>query len=141
TPYTPNPCSNSADNFKAVLEGGTAFAAWVKGFSMTVKNQKRAIEAAGTLGPKAQGKSTFEVTGSFDLYNDANSALVHAKARGFTNSSFEFQIIDSLGNIQHFWFPSLYYLKGAPNAGAKDSDVMITLPFGAVQGSTVPTML
>lgn len=141
TPYTANPVMESADHFKAAYEGGAALTAWLKAFTLTVKNPKRPLEAAGTLGAKGQGKSTFDVTGQIDVYNDANGLAIVAKHFAFTQSSWEFQLIDSNGNIQHIWLPAVYYTGGAPSAGAKDTDVMAQLPFTAVQGGGIGSMI
>lgn len=141
TPYPSNPVMNSCDNFLVSMEGGTPALVWVKDFSISVKNKKREIGSAGTLGAKLQGKSTFEVTGSITVYNDVNGLAIANKHFAFTDSSWEFQLVDALGNIQHFYLPKINYTSGAPSAGAKDSDVMITLPFTAKQDSTISSMI
>jgi hypothetical protein len=141
TAYAANPVMNSSDSWKVAIEGGTPITVWVKDFTITCKNNKREIGSAGTLGAKLQGKSTFDVAGQVVLYNDANGLLIANKHFAFTDSAWEFQCIDALGNTQHFYIPKLNYTAGAPLSGPKDQDVMITLPFTAKQDPVTGTMI
>jgi hypothetical protein len=141
TPYTANTVMTSVDHFKLAQEGGSPLAAWVKDFTLDVKNPKREIGSAGTLGAKKQGKSTFAVTGSIVVYNDDAGLALYNKHIAGAYSSFEFEMVDDLGNIQHLWVGKLKYSGGAPSDGPKDSDITITLPFDAVQDPTTGTVV
>lgn len=141
TGYAANPVMNSSDNFLFAYEGGSALLAWVKDLTITVKNKKREIGSAGTLGAKDIGVSTFEVTTSISVYNDANGLAIVTKHFNFTDSSFSFLTTDSLGNTVHFSIPKLNYNAGAPSAGAKDSDVLSVLPGIGKADPTIGSMI
>jgi hypothetical protein len=145
TAYAANPVMNSADHFKVstVLQGGAALTAKVKSLSLTLAAAKRRIGAAGYVGAVDMGMNTFALTGQIGLYNDAAARAIQvAKHKDFVVTSLEWEEQDALGNIYHKYLPAIYYSgSGAPSAGAKDSDVMITLPFTAKMGSDIASLM
>jgi hypothetical protein len=139
--YAANPVMNSADHWMAPYEGGAASTLRVKEFQITVSAPKRRILAAGTLGNADMGLNTYVITGQVVIYNSAAGRALAQKHLNFTETSWEFDTVDSLGNAMTIYLPRLHYNGGTPSSGPKDGDSLITLPFMAKRSSTIASMI
>lgn len=142
TDYAANRVMNSIDHFRALQEGGASAASLrVRDMSLNLSAPKRRILAAGTLGDVDKGANTFGLEGSIKVYNSVAARTVAAKAKANTLTSLEWETVDAAGNVYHFYAPALFYKSGSAAAGAKDSDVYITLPWLARLDTVTGSML
>jgi hypothetical protein len=109
----------------------------VRSLKFDLKAPKGEILAAGTLGPVDQRMDTYELSGSLEVYNSANTRALFGLHTAFSPVSLEWETVDSLGNAYHFFIPALHITSGAPAAGSENSDVYLNLGFMAKRSSAI----
>jgi hypothetical protein len=126
---------NAVTGVGAILENGSALAnTFMKTLSFDFDNHLRGRTALGVLGNASIGSGTIECKGSADVYLADGS--LYDKFVNNTATSIQITVKDSAGNGYAITFPKIKYGDAKVNAGGKDQDAMITLPWEAMQDPT-----
>ncbi len=122
---------NGVSGVASIMEGGSLLTgAFIKSLDLSIDNSLRAIDAIGTLGSVAIGTGTIKVTGTMEVYL-ADGAL-YDKFINNTLSSLQFLTKDSAGNGYAIQVPALKYGDAKVQAGSKDQDIMLSIPFTGI---------
>jgi hypothetical protein len=135
---------SGVSNLGAFYEGGVALTGtFIKSFSMQLDNKLRARDGLFNLGAVSIGSGTLDMTGSMDVYLADGS--LYDKFLNVVATSAQVRFVDPQGNGYVFQLPNLNFKDAKVQAGAKDQDAMITLPFDATldpaSGSTGKTLI
>lgn len=135
---------NGVSGVGHVFEGGAKLSGThVKSIDFTIDNSLRARDAIGTLGNVSIGNGQCKVTGTMEVY--LADGTLYDKFLNNTTTSIQVSTKDGDGNGYVFQFPAVKYGDAKVNAGGKDQDIMISLPFTAIldssSGSTGKTVL
>lgn len=130
---------NAVSGVSNILEGGIVMVgAKIKKLDISIDNSLRGQDAIGELGNAGIGLGTLKVNGTMDVYL-ANGTL-YDKFLNNTRTSLQFVVSDGAKNGYAFQVPALKYGDAKVNAGSKDSECMISIPFTGlkdlVAGST-----
>jgi hypothetical protein len=127
-----------------LMEGGALLSGtFINKLEMQIDNKLRGRKAIGNLGSVSVGTGTLEVSGSMEVYLSDGS--LYNKMVNNTASSLSVRISDEAGNGYIIQLPRINYKDAKVNAGAKDQDAMLVLPFEATldptSGATGKTVL
>jgi hypothetical protein len=128
----------------AIFEGGTNMTgSFVKSLSLQLDNKLRARDGLFNLGAVSIGSGTLEVSGSMEVYLADGS--LYDKFLAVTPTSIQVRMVDPSGNGYVIQLPNVNFKDAKVQAGAKDQDAMITLPFDSTldssSGSTGKTII
>lgn len=112
----------------------------ISSISLTVDNQLRSIECIGSLYPGNQKKGTSSVTGSMEMYLDADTFQIYKDSLESAKIALEYTITDGT-NSYTFLLPRLTLEVEAPQSGGLDSDVTLSASFTAIFDPTEETNL
>lgn len=112
-----------------LLEG-----AYVSSMKVSVDGKLREQKAIGNLGAIGIGAGTFEITGTAEIY--LVTGAIYDAALNNQLVSIAFPVKDSNGNGYGFTFANVKLGVPPVNIGAKDQDIMLTVPFTAVAPNT-----
>jgi hypothetical protein len=127
-----------------IMEGGSNLTGtFIKSLNMQIDNKLRARDAIGNLGAVSVGSGTLEVTGTMEVY--LADGTLYDKFQNVTASSINVRVVDPAGNGYVIQIPNINYKDAKVQAGSKDQDAMISLPFDATldssTGSTGKTLI
>lgn len=127
-----NDIMNGVSGVNGIKEGGSALTGtFIKSLDLTIDNSLRARDAIGTLGAISIGLGSFKVSGNIEVY--FQDGTLYDKFLNNTRTSLEFRSQDGLGNGYTFSMPHVKYGDAKVAAGAKDQDVMLSLPWTALR--------
>jgi hypothetical protein len=131
---------NGVSGVGSVMEGGIALAGtFIKSLDLTLENNLRGRDAIGTLGNASIGSGTVKVSGNIEVY--LQDGTIYDKFLNNTMTSLQFISKDGAGNGYAFQMPAVKYGDAKVNAGSKDQDVMLSLPFTALMDITTQKTL
>jgi hypothetical protein len=118
------------DGAGASILGG----AYVNSMNVTVDGTLREQKALGNLGAIGIGKGTFNISGTLEIYLVTGSVYDAALADQLI--SVAFPVVDAYGNGYAYTFANVKLNVPDVQAGAKDQDVLMSIPFTAVAPNT-----
>ncbi len=131
---------NAVTGVGTILMDGAPFSGtYVKSATVEVNGNLRGQTAIGTLGNVGIGTGTFEIGGTLELY--LNDGSVYDQALANTSVSIEFPVYDVLKNGYAFVFNNCKLGVPTVQAGSKDADVMLSVPFTAIAPSSSDKMM
>lgn len=132
---------NGVTGVSTVLEGGEALAGtFIKSIDISIDNSLRALDGIGSLGAVAVNPGTIKVTGTIEVY--LADGTMYDKFLNNTSSSIVVATKDNAGNGYAFTFPNVKYSDAKVQAGGKDQDIIISMPFTAIMDpATGKTMI
>lgn len=126
---------NAVSGVGNILENGAALAnTFIKTASMALNNKLRDQTGIGTLGNVGLGVGSLEMKGSIEVY--LADGTLYDKFVANTASSLSLRSLDAAGNGYVFTWPKIKYSDAKVNAGGKDTDAMISMPWEAVLDPT-----
>ncbi len=130
---------NAVTGVGNVMENGAVLTGtYIKTASVALDNKLRAQTGIGTLGNVGVGAGTLAVTGSLEVY--LADGTLYDKFVNNTASSVSLFVQDGTaaapGNGYILTFPKIKYSDAKVNAGGRDADAMIAMPFEAVRDPT-----
>ncbi len=134
TAKTTSPIMVAGANIGTVKEGGTAIAGDLTAWELSVKANNRNQRALDSLSPTDILQGDVEVTGSSEFFLE--DFTKYDKFDQFTESSHEIHLVDDDDNTVIITIPALYYTAGAANAGAKNQDMPLVMPWEGIESST-----
>lgn len=135
TPSTTFDVMNGVSGVNGIKEGGSALTGtFIKSLDLSIDNSLRARDAIGTLGAISIGLGSLKVTGNIEVYFQDGS--LYDKFLNNASTSLEFRSEDGLGNGYTITLPHVKYGDAKVAAGAKDQDVMLSLPLVALRDAT-----
>jgi hypothetical protein len=131
---------NGVASVGGIYEGGALLSGtFIKSCDFTVDNSMRARDGLGNLGNVGIGNGTCKVTGNIEVY--LSDGTLYNKFLNNTPSSISVISRDAASNGYVFTFPNIKYGDAKVNAGGRDQDVMLQIPFTAlldtVTGKTI----
>ncbi len=124
---------------KILLDGAPLAGTFVKSATVDINGNLRGQTAIGTLGNVGIGTGTFDIGGTLEFY--LNDGAIYDQALANTSVSIEFPISDVLGNGYAFIFNNCKLGVPTVQAGSKDADVMLSVPFTAIAPSNADRMV
>jgi hypothetical protein len=133
----------TAANTNPVLSASNDFASFamtsvtspkIQALNLNITNNLRNQPVVGDIDPVGQGSGRFEVTGSITMYFENNEAYDLFLANTYTDLSF------SVGGASTLKYdvsiPNIKFTSASIEAAGNDTDVPITLDFGAVRDAS-----
>ena len=129
-------CVSGVANIFVRNSGGTSLldGASILNMNLSIDGALRGQKALGVLGNAGVGRGTFAITGTMNIYFAAGSLFDEALAQNLIELSFTAS--DSSGNGYGFTMPNVKCSVPKVNAGAKDQDCIMEVPFFAVAPDT-----
>lgn len=124
---------------RILLDNAPLAGTFVKSATVEVNGNLRGQTGIGTLGSVGIGTGTFSVGGTLEFY--LNDGAIYDQALANTSVSIEFPISDVLNNGYAFVFNNCKLGVPTVQAGSKDADVMLSVPFTAVAPSSTDKMM
>jgi hypothetical protein len=131
---TTSPIMVAGANVGTVKEGGTAIAGDLTAFELSIKANGRYQRAIDSLAPTDQLQGDVEVTGTSEFVLE--DFTKYDKFDQDTESSTEIHLDDDDDNKVIITIPALYYTGAAANAGAKNQDMPLVMPWEGIESST-----
>lgn len=123
-----------------LVDNATLASTYIKSASISVDGKLRGQTAIGQLGNVGVGEGTFEISGELEMYLADGSIYDQAIADALV--SIQLPVMDVNNNGYAFIFNNTKLGVPTVQAGGKDNDVMMTVPFTAVApDSTTDKML
>lgn len=124
---------------RILLDNAPLAGTFVKSATVEINGNLRGQTAIGTLGNVGIGTGTFSVGGTLEFY--LNDGGIYDQALANTAVSIEFPISDVLGNGYAFVFNNCKLGVPTVQAGSKDADVMLSVPFTAIAPTNTDKMV
>ena len=124
---------------RILLDGAPLSGTFVKSATVEINGNLRGQTAIGTLGNVGIGVGTFDIGGTLEFY--LNDGSIYDQALANTAVSIEFPISDVLNNGYAFTFNNCKLGVPTVQAGSKDADVMLSVPFTAIAPTTADKMV
>lgn len=121
---------NGVNNIQTITENGSPSVSAFKKISLNVDGGLRAQDAIGSLGPIGIALSTFNVTGSFDIY--FSDIVMYNRFLSNASMALAFKAQDATGSFYHFKMPNVKIEKADMPSGGKDQDIMVSCTFRAI---------
>lgn len=117
-------------NVGRVAEAGATLSGpnWVKSLRLSVQNNLRSIVAVDSVGPVDIGAGSQDVTAQVETYFGSRALLTKVLAMTPTNINAR---VEKANRALILGLPRMVPMSGAPNAGGKNQDVMISLAMQA----------
>jgi hypothetical protein len=125
-----NQVQNATSHVTAIFQGGTTSTEHLTALEFAVKNNVRAKNEIGRDGAFELGLGEFTLTGKVSAYFKDNTFYAAMIAHDY--SSLAWVTTDAAGNSMGFHLPKINFMPGDPNATAKNTDIMLELPFQAI---------
>lgn len=126
---------NAVSNVGTILLDGNPLAdTFIKSAKISIDGKLRGQNAIGHLGNVGVGQGTFAIGGSLEVY--LYDGAVYDKAISNQLVSIQIPIMDVYGNGYAFIFNNAKLGVPSAQAGGKDADVMLSIPFSAVAPNT-----
>lgn len=113
-----------------LLDGNVMADTYVKSAKITVDGKLRGQSAIGYLGNVGVGQGTFEIGGELEIY--LADGVIYDKAIADTLVSIQLPVADVNNNGYAFIFNNAKFGVPTVQAGGKDGDVMMSVPFTAL---------
>jgi hypothetical protein len=113
------------------LLGATSF---IKSVKFNVSNNLRGQKAVGVYGNAGIGSGELEIGGSLEVY--FQDATYYSKWLAGTTTSLALGVADAAGNGYLIEMDKVQFKDGGMNAGGRNDDVMLSLPFSAFYNQT-----
>jgi len=113
---------NTSSHLTSVLLDDTPFTSCVDSLSFSTKNNLRAQECLGSLGPQGFTMGRFEITGDIELY--FKDATLYSKYKSGATFDLTFEQTDVDGNKMKYEFQRCFFEKMSVLAGGTNQDVM-----------------
>lgn len=126
----------AGDKVGSITAGGLTFDA-VHSISLTVNNNMRGRAALGQFEASDLAAGDLEVTGMLGLYLSDTEYDVLTAFQDATSTSLSFRVGTAAGKVTQFSVPNIVLEAPKPNAESKDGDVLLNLPFRALQASSL----
>lgn len=102
----------------------------IKNLTLTIANNLRVLDVAGSLFSQGFGIGQCDVTGTMDCYFESNALYSQVLAHGTAALS---TTIGAVANQKYtLVVPNLQFLNGARQLAGKNDDVMVSIPFRGV---------
>jgi hypothetical protein len=124
---------------KILLDGAAIANTFVKSATISINGNLRGQTAIGVLGNAGIGTGTYSIGGTLELYLSDGS--MYDKAIANSTVSVEWPVKDVGNNGYAFIFGSCKLGVPTVQAGAKDADVMLSVPFTAIAPSSATKAL
>lgn len=119
---------NAITGVGQVMEGGSPMTGTtIKKLDISIDNTLRGQDGIGIRGNANIGLGTLKVTGSMDVY--LADGTLYDKFLNNVRTSLQFVVSDNAKNGYAFQIPGMKFGDAKVNAGSKDSDCMISIPF------------
>lgn len=125
---------NATSHVASVFRDGVVSTEHITGIDFSVKNNLRAKNEIGRDGAFELGLGGFGLTGKITTYFADNTLYAAMIAHDY--SSLAFVTTDAAGNSMAFHMPRINFMPADPNATAKNTDIMMELPFQAILDPT-----
>ena len=112
------------------VDGAPLVGTYAQSLTFTYDNTLREQTAICNLDAIGMGSGTIAATGTMEIY--FNSGALYDKFATNTNVGITFSTLDNDGNGYIFTLPKVNFSKVATAAGGKDSDMMLSLEFTAL---------
>lgn len=112
------------------VDGAPLVGTYAQSLSFTYDNTLREQTAICNLDAIGMGSGTIAATGTMEIY--FNSGALYDKFSTNTNVGITFSTLDNDGNGYIFTLPKVNFSKVSTAAGGKDSDMMLSLEFTAL---------
>lgn len=112
------------------VDGAPLVGTYAQSLTFTYDNTLREQTAICNLDAIGMGSGTIAATGTMEIY--FNSGALYEKFATNTNVGITFSTLDNDGNGYIFTLPKVNFSKVATAAGGKDSDMMLSLEFTAL---------
>jgi hypothetical protein len=131
---------NAITGVGQILEGGVALTGTrIKKLDLSIDNSLRGQDAIGERGNANIGLGTVKVTGTMEVY--LADGTMYDKFLNNVRTSLQFVISDNAKNGYAFTIAALKFGDAKVQAGSKDSDCMLSIPFtglkDTVTGKTI----
>ena len=124
---------------RILLDGAPLVGTFVKSATVEINGNLRGQTAIGVLGNVGIGTGTFDIGGTLEFY--LNDGSIYDQALANTAVSIEFPISDVLNNGYAFVFNNCKLGVPTVQAGSKDADVMLSVPFTAIAPTNSDKMI
>ncbi len=124
---------------RILLDGAPLAGTFVKSATVEINGNLRGQTAIGNLGNVGIGTGTFDIGGTLEFY--LNDGSIYDQALANTSVSIEFPIQDVEGNGYAFTFNNCKLGVPTVQAGSKDADVMLSVPFTAIAPTAADKMV
>ena len=124
---------------RILLDKAPLAGTFVKSATVEINGNLRGQTAIGTLGNVGIGAGTFDIGGTLEFY--LKDGAIYDQALANTSVSIEFPIRDVLNNGYAFVFNKCKLGVPTVQAGGKDADVMLSVPFTSVAPASTDKML
>lgn len=122
-----------------LLDGAPLAGTFVKSATVEINGNLRGQTAIGVLGNVGIGTGTFSVGGTLEFY--LNDGSIYDQALANTAVSIAFPVSDVLNNGYAFVFNNCKLGVPTVQAGSKDADVMLSVPFTAIAPTSTDKMV
>jgi len=123
---------NAVSGLGQLLEGGVALTATkIKKLDLSLDNTLRGQDAIGERGNANIGLGTVKVTGTMEVYLADGS--MYDKFLNNTKTSLQFVLCDGSKNGYAFTIAAMKFGDAKIQAGSKDSDCMLSIPFTGIR--------
>ena len=122
-----------------LLNGDLITGTYIKSAKISVDGKLRGQTAIGHLGNVGIGQGTFEIGGTLEMY--LASGAIYDLALAGNVVSIQIPVMDVAKNGYAFIFNNVKLGVPTVQAGSKDADVMLSVPFTAVAPSSTDKML
>lgn len=124
-----NPVLTSSANVGALAIAGINPAPKVKSLSLSVANNYRTREVVGDVYSAEHGIGQCDVTGTFEAYFENNALYQAVVAHG--GGALSFTVGAGAGQKYLVTLPNIVFLNGKKSNRARNTDVMVNIPFRA----------
>jgi hypothetical protein len=132
--------TNAVSGVGNVLENGVPLTnTFIKSVKLDIMNNLRARDGIGVLGAVSIGSGEFDVQGTLEIY--LADGTLYDKFINNQSTSLQFSVQDGSGNGYAFNVPKLKFRNAKVNAGSKDQDVMLSVPFDGLLDPVTGSML
>lgn len=107
---------------------------YIKSAKIDIDAKLRGQDAIANLGNVGLGQGTFEIGGTLEMY--LADGAIYDKALANTSVDIQIPVYDVAGNGYAFIFKNVKFGVPTVQAGAKDADVMLSVPFKAIAPDT-----
>lgn len=132
--------TNAVSGVGTIMENGAALTStFIKSLKLNVDNSLRARDGLGVLGAVSVASGSLGVSGNMMVY--LADGTLYDKFIGNTASSLSWTVQDGAGNGYSLHIPRLKYGDAKVQAGSKDTDVMLDMPFESIIDPTTNAMV
>jgi len=123
---------NAISGLGQLLEGGVALTGTkIKKLDLSIDNTLRGQDAIGERGNANIGLGTVKVTGTMEVY--LADGTMYDKFLNNTRTSLQFVLCDGSKNGYAFIIAAMKFGDAKVQAGSKDSDCMLSIPFTGIR--------